>query len=253
MKHIALPARRAGCRAPYTTPGLGDRIHSVILGWAYSQAHNTPVTLHLTADKWSGGQFGNKPESWREIVGLLPDGSVAIKAHDLSPESEVEWLTYLARKGFDAIRYHYSDYPGQFEQIAGVNIAPYFARIPRLQAAAQNINLPERFFTVQWDSNAKSRTISPAQRAAVLERYQAHGLTPVIVGGEAKDDRFRWSLKNIAHAMARAEFHVGADSAFFHMAQLFMEWGQIHLYSDGPKSHHVLRAVDNGAQLNRYL
>ena len=63
MKHIALRSKsiRSGDR-PYTTPGLGDRIQSVLCAYQYGKAHNTPVTLHLTDDKWSiaGGKKSDK-------------------------------------------------------------------------------------------------------------------------------------------------------------------------------------------------
>ena len=52
-KNIALRSKsmRNGDR-PYTTPGLGDRAHSVLMAYQYSRAHKVPVTLHLTSDKY---------------------------------------------------------------------------------------------------------------------------------------------------------------------------------------------------------
>ena len=66
MKHIALRSKsiRSGDR-PYTTPGLGDRIQSALCAYQYGKAHNTPVTLHLTDDKWSvaGGKVSDKKKN----------------------------------------------------------------------------------------------------------------------------------------------------------------------------------------------
>ena len=243
MKQLAIAARSVNDPSrPYTCTGLGDRIHTVTLGWAYG----TPVTLHLTADKMIGGQFGNKPESWAEIVKLFPAGSVRIRAHKVSPRTEAEWLQYL---GSDVESYSYYDYPGKFERHAALDISQYLKRIPLLTADPQDIELPERFVTVQWDAGGKSRTIPEEQRRRVLERYS---YTPVVVGGEATDERLRCSLKHIAYAMSKAELHVGVDSAFMHMAQLYMRPERIHLYGRG-RSHHLKRAVDNGAKLNLYL
>ncbi len=244
MRHLAIPARSVHSQRPYTCTGLGDRIHTVTLGWAYGQAVGEPVTLHLTADKMIGGQFGNKPQSWAEIVELFPAGSVFIQAHNVSPKTETEWLYHLES---DAESYSYYDYAGQFERLAPLDISRYLRLIPLLTAEPQNMELPERFVTVQWDASGKSRTIPEEQRRRALERY---GCTPVVVGGEATDERLRCSLKHIAYAMSRAELHVGVDSAFMHMAQLYMPYERIHLYGQG-RSHHLKRAVDNGANLNQ--
>lgn len=247
MRHLAVQARSVNSRRPYTCTGLGDRIHTLTLGWAYGQAIGEPVTLHLTADKMVGGQFGNKPESWAEIVGLFPERSVRVCPHLIMPRTESEWLRYL---GNGVESYSYYDYPGQFELRAALDISQYLKRIPLLSAEPRDIELPERFVTVQWDAGGPSRTIPEEQRRRVLERY---GYTPVVVGGEATDERLRCSLKHIAYAMSRADLHVGVDSAFMHMAQLYMPCESIHLYANGAMSHHAKRAVDNGARLNPYL
>jgi hypothetical protein len=247
VRHLAIRARCINSTRPYTTPGLGDRIHSVILGWVYGP----PVTLHLTADQWRGGQFSNKPESWREIVDLFPAGSVQVCHHAVSPATEREWLGFLS--GYEVEPYSYLDYRQPHDTVLGFDIAPYLKRIPLLSAQPVDIELPERFVTVQWDSNSVSRSVPLAQREMVIARYRAEGYTPVTVGGESKDDRLRWSLKHIAYAMSKAAFHVGVDSAFFHMAQLYMPWERIHLYHGSVAGHHVLRARDNGARINPYL
>jgi hypothetical protein len=254
VRHIALRARCVHTPAAYTTPGLGDRIHSAIVGWCYGQAHDTPVTLHLTDDKWHGGRFGNKSESWTEIVRLFPAGSLRLHHHSVTPETEPEWLAYLRRK-FDAVPYRYGDHPGKYESVAALDIAPYLKRIPLLSAEPQDMKLPARFVTVQWDASARSRTLPAPRQEAILRGYRADGYKPVVVGGESEDYKLRWSLKYIAYAMSKAAFHAGVDSAFFHLAQLYMPWERIHLYHapEGFRSHHALRARDNGAQINRYL
>jgi hypothetical protein len=255
VKHIALRSRCVHSKAPYTAPGLGDRIHSAIVGWAYGCAHGTPVTLHLTADKWNGGQYSNKPESWAEIVALFPADSLVLRDHPRLPSSETEWLAYLREQGYSAELYSYTDHPGKFETVSGFDIVPYLKRIPLLSAKPQDLTLPQRFVTVQWDSNSQARTFPTLQRGVIVERYREAGYTPVVVGGESKDVRLRMSLKHIAFVMSKAECHVGVDSAFLHMAQLYMPWERIHLYNrpDGFRSHHTLRALDNGAKLNPYL
>lgn len=229
MKHIAVPCRGAYDQArSFTATGLGDRIHAVTIAWSYSQKHG-PVTLHLTAPMMTGGEFGNKPESWAEILALLPAGHVAIQAHEVAPRSEAEWIGYLG----DAESYGYSDYQPR----KGFDAVPYLKAIPQLTAEPQAADLPRRFCTAQWDAGGPARRV----RRQIVDA--------VIVGGESKIDCFRWSLKCIAYAMSKAYGHFGVDSAFFHLAQLFMPIDRIHLYCGEKRSHHVLRAADNGAQI----
>ena len=74
MKHLALRSRSIRPRAdaplgrPYTTPGLGDRIQSILCAYQYGKANKTPVTLHITDDKWSvarGVRSDVKKHSWK--------------------------------------------------------------------------------------------------------------------------------------------------------------------------------------------
>ena len=99
MKHLALRSKsvRSGDR-PYTTPGLGDRVHSAMIAYQYSKAHNSPVTIHITDDKWSiaGGKPSNKKKkSWIEILSLFPSNTLYLEPHPVENLSEVEWIKYL--------------------------------------------------------------------------------------------------------------------------------------------------------------
>lgn len=232
MKHIAVPCRGAyDASRPFTATGLGDRIHAVTIAWSYSQAHRTPVTLHVTAPMMEGGEFGNKPESWREILSLLPPGNVELRAHRVSPRTEAEWIRHCG-----AEPYEYTDYLPRY----GFDAVPYLKAIPLLDAEPQQVVLPPRFFTTQWDAGGPAR-----RRPRNVSGYDGVAVT---VGGEGVV--FRWDLKLIAYAMSKAYAHVGVDSAFFHLAQLYMPIGQIHLHCGDRRSHHVLRAADNGARIN---
>jgi hypothetical protein len=211
---------------PYTTPGLGDRIHSLTCAWAYGQAHGQPVTLHVTREQMIGGQFNNKPQSWAEIVALFPEGSVAIEPHDFSPASQQEWKAHVGADSF-----WYGDYPGPREKAERIDISEYLKRIPLLASEAR-----EQFVTVQWDAGGNSRRVSAESQRKALESYPV----TVIVGGGG-------SVADAAYAMARAEAHIGVDSAFFHLAQLYFPPNRIYVcYRPGAMSHHVKRAIDNG-------
>jgi hypothetical protein len=208
VKHLALRTRSSHSDKPFTAAGLGDRIHSITLAWAYGQGE--PVTLHLSPQHLAGGQFGNKPESWAEIVALFPAGMIALS---LDPCE---------------VTYRYGDHPGPQEP-AGFDIAPYLKRIPLLADGPR-----DHYFTAQWDAGGPGRRV---RRPDIPNT--------VIVGGKATGD-MRWSLKAIGEVMARAEGHVGVDSAFFHLAQLYMSPERITLYHGAKVSHHVRRARDNG-------
>ena len=110
MKHIAVRSKSLRKDAPYTVPGLGDRLHTVIMGYNYSILNNTPVTLHLTTDKY---HRPDKNASWKEILELFPQGHVYVEGHKVKELSEKEWLDYLANKGYDSETYYYKDYKHQ--------------------------------------------------------------------------------------------------------------------------------------------
>jgi hypothetical protein len=209
---------------PYTTPGLGDRIHSLTCAWAYGQAHGTSVTLHLTREQMTGGQFNNKAQSWAEIVALFPAGAVAIEPHDFSPASQKEWKAHVGAESW-----WYGDYPGPREKAERIDISEYLRRIPLLSHRERG-----DFATVQWDAGGASRRVSAAWQRKVLENRKT-----VTVGGGGP-------LEFDAVVMSRAGAHVGVDSAFFHLAQLYMPPSQIHVCYRGAVSHHVKRALDNG-------
>ena len=102
MKHIALRSKsvRSGDR-PYTTPGLGDRVHSAMIAYQYGKAHNSPVTIHITDDKWSiagGVPSGKKKKSWIEILALFPSDSLYLEPHPVENLTEVEFEVHRRYK-----------------------------------------------------------------------------------------------------------------------------------------------------------
>jgi len=254
MKHIAVRSTSVRKRnRPYTTPGLGDRVHTVLIGLLYSLTHNVPVTLHLTSDKWDK----QKPESFNEILSLIPPGLVYIQPHYVSNLPETEWLSYLSCKGFDAVPYCYKDYLGKFEDLEDLDISKYFSKYPCIPPLDTNIKLPSKFITVQWDSTDEARRLSNTEIKNIESKYIDEGYDIVIIGGNAQTENLKFSLKDIGNAMSNADIHVGVDSGFMHFAQLYKLPEQIHMYNkDSDKnnwSHHLKRAVDNGIVFNKYF
>lgn len=260
MKHIALRSRsmRAGIR-PYTAPGLGDRVHSVYLAYQYGLSHNSPVTIHLTDDKWSvagGVQSDKKKKSWPEIINLFPKDSLFIQPHPVENLPEDEWINYLADKGIVAETYYYSDcfkmHPNVYEMPFAFDASKVLSNEILLQAddCAQDLQLPNKFVTAQWDSTDPQRTLSPLVIDSIHNKYRSQGCEVVVIGGESKNDLLKNSLKHIGYAMSKSEAHIGGDSGFLHMALLYHKFENIHLYNkiNGYFSHHAYRAKLNGCK-----
>ena len=252
MKHIAI--RSLSVRNPelaFTAPGLGDRVHIILCAWSLSQAWKEEIVVHLTFDKWDK----NKPNSFHEIIELFPAKSVKVIVHPVSKLSEEGWLSYLKMQGVDAEIFYYKDHLGWYENPINFDISPYLRKLQLLVPEKVEINLPEKFITTQWDSSGSSRMLGKNDTNAILNEYKKMGFEVITIGGMAESENMRNSLKDIAFAMSKAELHVGIDSGFMHLAQLYMKPNKIHLYHkrEGWWSHHILRAIDNGSPINVYF
>jgi len=252
LKHIALRSKsiRSGNR-PYTTPGVGDRIQSLLCAYQYGKVHNTPVTLHLTDDKWNwanGVPSNKKKDSWKEIIGLFPKNTVFVKDWPVQNLDEVQWLKYLKNNDIDAEIYYFKDtidmHPN--ETVVPLEMSQYLKKPALLKPTVKNSWLPDKFITVQWDTNDPGRSISPLVQRNIEEKYDGEVLH---VGGNGKG-MFKTSLAHIGYAMYHADFHVGCDSGMFHLATLYKKHEDIHLYSkpNGYISHHFIRAINNGTK-----
>jgi len=257
MKHLAI--RSLSMRSPrtYTCPGFGDRVHSCILAYNYARAHNTQVTLHLTYDKWDlyrGAKGDGKKKSWMDILSLFPKDIIFLRNWPIYGTSEEVWLDHLKQNGVDAEIYHYADCSHQhpLETITNIDISQYLYTPVRLTAedCSADIDLPEKFVTVQWDSSAQSRTFSGMMLEGIHDKYRNQGFEIVTVGGAAENPKLRGdTLKYVAHAMSKGTYHVGTESGYLQFAQLYHEYKDIHLYSkinSGVVSHHLDRAIKNG-------
>ena len=252
MKHLAI--RSLSIRKenmPYTTPGLGDMTHTVLIGYLYGRQHDTAVTLHLTQDKYNR----DKPETYQSLLSLLPANTVSIKVHDVSGLPESQWLQHIKNQGFEDVEsYCYMDVRHKYDTPERIDIAPYFSVYPKLQplTVGHDLHLPDRFVTSQWDSTAKKRRIDDQQVRQIQQFYRDQGYHIVTVGGQATDPLLQRSLPHIGYAMHKAGIHIGVDSGFMHFAQLYLEPQNIHLYATNAHkwSHHLQRAINNGCRLN---
>jgi len=237
--------------APYTATGLGDRIHLMTIAWAYANATNSFVTLHIS----SNGMTAKKLDSFDEISSLFPTGKIDFQIHSYEGTNEGEWLKYLSSKGIDATPFYYGDHLGRYEKRAGVDISVYLKDFPKISShltQTAEFDLPSKFITTQWDSTAQSRTLSANLQKNILAKYFESGFESVVLGGASSNTAMRHDLTAAAVALSNAEFHVGVDSGFMHLAFLYLDFSRIHLYIDpkGYWAHHLFRAFENGCIQN---
>jgi hypothetical protein len=225
------------------------------------------VTLHLTDDKWSiakGVVSNTKKDSWKEILSLFPQGSLSVQPHPVSNLPEQQWIQYLKENGVDATTYYYSDFPGKYEMPDTkimFDATQYLKDYPEITQTA-DIELPEKFVTVQFDSNNVPhwkdnpndlRKIPSLQVQQLLNQCKSIGYEVIFVGGESKDKRLNGPgcLKNVSYVMSKSMYHMGADSGFFHLANLVLPKKKIRIYSRKIMDwmHHTLRARSNGVKV----
>ena len=137
-----------------------------------------------------------------------------------------------------------------------IDISEYIKTIPLLTTKNRNFINKEscNYVTSQWDSSGKNRQIDNNARKRIIDKYVKMGYEVVTIGGEAENDELKYSLKHIAHVISNAKLHIGVDSGFMHLAQLYLPATNLHIYHErkGWWSHHILRLIDNGGILNQY-
>jgi len=249
LKHIALRSRSLRNKnQPYTCPGLGDRAHSVLFAYQYSQAHDTPVTLHLTSDKY--GKL-HKKVSWKELLSLVTN--VDIKVWPVNNLPDDDWLKYLKDNDIDTEFYHYGDTFGIHanEPKTNLDISKYLKKLPCLKPidCSADLNLPKKYITMQWDSTDTRRSLSPILLEGVKQKYENDGYTIIIIGGESKNQLLRDSIAHIGYTIYNAVYHVGSDSGMMHLAQFYKNYENIHVYNNSYQSHHFIRAKKNGSKI----
>ena len=249
MIHLAVPVESTRSRrTKYTAQGLGDRVHLLTLAYAISVKEKQPVTLHLTGEM----SYGYKYQSFLEILELFPSDLITLDFHKDNFNSNLEFSSYLRKIGYNVTTFYYKDYPGWKELALGIDASSYLSSLPLLKTP--NPNLEKPYVTSQWDSSGKARRLSALDIQSIKMKYLKLGYEIITIGGEAELVDNRQSLKEIATLISGATFHIGVDSGFMHLAQLYLPTSNIHVYAS-PKnfwSHHLFRGIKNGMQLNVY-
>jgi ADP-heptose:LPS heptosyltransferase len=107
---------------------------------------------------------------------------------------------------------------------------------------------------MQIDATSIQRRPTTEQIDQLYKKFNNLGCEIVVVGGEATDPALR-RAPGAGYAMSRAQYHVGVDSGYLHLAQLYFQPDNIYLYTnrdEGKWEHHLKMARDNGCHINEY-
>ena len=247
MIHIMSPVKST--RSPntiYTAQGLGDRVHLITIAWCLSNQYKQSVTLHLHKLQ----SIERKKKSFLEILELFPQGNIQLKFHDLEPTSDFEFEDFIRDSGVNVCRIFYGDFPGWNEDLNGIDVSPLLGSVPILNLTTKKID--RKYVTSQWDTTGAKRRFRVDEVERIISHYESEGFEVITVGGQAQEEIYRNSLRDIAKLISEAEFHIGVDSGFMHFAQLFLPPSKIHVYSKSNNfwSHHLFRGLKNGMKLN---
>lgn len=257
MKHVV--QRYWSTRIPdlaYSCPGFGDIVHSCLLTYLYGRAHGEPATLHIASHQYNR----DKPTTWAEVVDLFPAQTIHVEHHNTRSGTftDLDFLQLVQKKYPEALLHYYRQYPGRLQKVIQPSffIDDYmtnYARLPGIKPP-EHIDLPEKFVTVQVDASSKKRHLQTDQLNKIFDKFRNLGCEIVKVGGQASDPRLRRATY-AGYAMSKAAFHVGVDSGYMHLAQLYFAPENIFLYTNRPESdweHHLKMARDHGCKINDY-
>jgi hypothetical protein len=256
MKHVVM--RYWSTRIPdlvYGCPGFGDIVHSSLLTYLYGQAHSEPATLHITSHQYNR----NKPEIWEEVMSLFPKDTIFLKPHDTpSAMSDLDFLNLVCEQHPNALLHYYKTYPGKLQQVLEPSffVDEYIKTYPCLSAVDHSIDLPlpEKFVTAQFDAGSEKRKLSKDQLESIFNKFKKQGYEIVTVGGEASDPLLQ-TATYAGYAMSRAQYHIGVDSGYMHLAQMYFKPENIYLYtnrSEGKWEHHLKMFRDCECKINAY-
>lgn len=246
MKHIALRSKSLLGNYDYTVPGLGDKIHTLLIAHNYSVKHDTPVKLHMTESQcYAKIDVYRKIRAWNELLELFPT-DISYEPHRVQPANEERWKEYLGGIDF----YYYSDtmHMHPRDKVAPIDASKYL-QFPQLPGVPVDIDLPDKFITTQWDSTDSGRRFDQKTIDKILGPYREQEYEVLTVGGAATDPKLK-QIKYCGYAMSKASYHVGLDSGFFHMAWMYLKPNNIYLHIR-KMNHHIFRGEKMGVNVMR--
>jgi ADP-heptose:LPS heptosyltransferase len=238
----------------YSCPGFGDIVHSCLLTYLYGQAHGEPATLHIASHQYNR----DKPTTWNEVIKLFPKDTICLKPHKTTTQTDQEFLNLVLAEAPNAELHYYKKYPGKLQQVLEPSffVDEYIKTYPCLSAVDHSIDLPlpEKFVTAQFDAGSEKRKLSKDQLESIFNKFKKQGYEIVTVGGEASDPLLQ-TATYAGYAMSRAQYHIGVDSGYMHLAQMYFKPENIYLYtnrSEGKWEHHLKMFRDCECKINAY-
>lgn len=235
----------------FTAQGLGDRFHLVSLAYQISRTEKRETTLHLATNHTQD----YKLNSFNEILELFPPGNVILEFHPLEFTNNQSWRDYLQEEYSDAQSIGYADHPGWLETNFDVDASSYLQNRFLISPTCDHaLDLPEKFVVYQWDSTGSDRRLDKRVIDEIEKKYLELEYEKIVVGGEAVITVLRNCLACASKAISKANFFVGVDSGFMHVAWQVLPTSQIHFYSSANRywSHHSFRALDSEVKINYF-
>ncbi len=209
--------------------GLGDRLDAIAIAKLMYDKNQQPVVMYQLRGQFK--DFGP--------LSSLYDMKITIEYPRVP---DLRFGTYFKHdaKGFDQI-----------------NLLKSVDDYSKIDVPDQDVNLPDKFVTIQFDGNQGLRTGCSAEEVARIKSfYIKQGYQLVTVGGAATDPLLKGktaNLLNIAYAMKNADLHVGIDSGMMNFAKMVIPCDKIHVYTsdqDKFRSSLLTRCVEKGTKVN---
>lgn len=201
-------------KVKFSTPvPLGDCIDAVLFAHMVSHVKNEIVNLECNVD--------NRVKYFNSIIDL---GNVKLNSKESCTES------YNYSSGFAGIR-TYMPFSNKVKDIRTKRSIPEF-----------DIDLPDKFVTVQWDAGQAYRLVDrwDKDRVKNIEQYYRDlGYDIVDIGNR------KYSPEQCAYIISKAEYHIGADSGMMHIAKLVLPIENLHLYINIRNRENDRRFPDN--------
>jgi len=209
--------------------GLGDRLDAVMIAKVLYDRDKAPVNMYQLRGEFKDFDF----------LTSLYDMKVSIQ-YPRMPELRFSSFFEHNSKGFDQIK-----------------LLKTIDDFPKIHVHDMDMDLPEKFATVQFDGKQGSRTAcSQNEINRIKEYYRDEGYELITVGGDATDQLLTGKTENIlsiAYVMSKADLHVGIDSGMMNLAKLAMPCNKIHIYTsdtDEFKSSILKRCEEKGTKVN---
>ena len=223
MKHVVMRYMSTRIKnLPYGCPGFGDIVHSCLLTYNYGQHYGKPATLHIAPHQYNK----MKPQTWKQVMDLFPQGQLYLKIHKFYEESDEAFLQHVLQQYPSAKLHYYEKYPGKLQNV-----------------------LQPSFFVDEYQRSFPQ--LKPECYDPILIKQ---GYKIINVGGQARHPALM-TAPLAGYTMSRARAHLGVDSGYMHFAQMFLKPSDIYIYTNrtiDKWEHHLKMFRDNGVHINEY-